>query len=249
MLGVRGSVYTNGRAKALWAMNVVDQIVAEERERKKREEDKRRREDAAYDVVMALPEDGQRAVLVRLIDAAAVRREPSKSEEPKPSSAPKSQTNGAGRSETFVEKAERYVLLHPEGVKTRQVADAIGQDVSAVDTTLRVVMNKRETIERRGRLWFPKGTVNAEASKPKKNGIRELIYEVFAVEKGPLSSAAIYRGLQKLKQGINKSSVDGEINRMRHHSTPPLLVQVGTGENNGGLYALANGGAQTAATN
>ena len=229
---------------------VVDQIVQQERERRRLEEEAKKRQDAAYNVVMALPVDEQPAVVVRLLDAFAARgqREPA----PKAAqSAPKAEpsTNGAARRETFVDKAEAFVLAHPEGVKTRQVADAIGQDVSAVDTTLRQVMEKRKTIDRRGRLWIPKGAPATHAAKKPKHGIRELIYEAFAAEKGPLSSAGIYRALQKLKPDINKSSVDGEINRMRYVAKPALLVQVGMGENGGGLYNLTNGGGSTHTAN
>jgi len=142
---------------------VVDQIVQQERERRRLEEEAKKRQDAAYNVVMALPVDEQPAVVVRLLDAFAARgqREPA----PKAAqSAPKAEpsTNGAARRETFVDKAEAFVLAHPEGVKTRQVADAIGQDVSAVDTTLRQVMEFYVERDTRPDKWYSRkadGTV------------------------------------------------------------------------------------------
>jgi hypothetical protein len=94
-------------------------------------------------------------------------------------------------------------------------------------------------------MWFPKDSPqHPPAPKKRTQTLRDLIYEVYAMEKGPLTAAAIFRGCQKLRPDVNRSSVDGEINRMRHVAKPALLVQVGTGENGGGVYNVTNGGAQ-----
>ncbi len=226
-------------------MSVLDKIVEAERERQRLEDERRKQEDAAFVVVMALSKESQRALLVRLIDAQEVASGPKPkakpasengTKPPKPAREPKAQAvDGKG---TYVDRAEAFVLLHPEGVSTRQVADAIGQKISAVDGTLRQLL-KKGTVERRGRQWFPMGA--PVAPKPKKPGIREDILAVYKAEKGPLSAGAIWRGVLKIKPDSNKASVDGEIHRMKH-ATTPLLEQVGVGENNGGLYALTSAG-------
>jgi hypothetical protein len=64
---------------------------------------------------------------------------------------------------------------------------------------------------------------------------------VLLAEKKPLGAGAIFAGVQKIKPDANKASVDGEIHRMKHEANPPLLIQAGVGENNGGLYALSEG--------
>jgi hypothetical protein len=219
-------------------MSDFNKIVEEERERQRLEDERRKLEDAAFAVVMRLSRESQRALLVRLIDAQEATSTPKPKAKPSSDNGPKPpkatpETKGDGKA-TFVDSAEAFVLLHPEGVSTRQVADAIGQKISAVDGTLRQLL-KRGTVERRGRQWFPKGA--PVAVKPKKPGIREDILAVYKADRGPLSAAAIFRGVQKIKPDANKASVDGEIHRMKH-ATKPLLVQAGVGENNGGLYAL-----------
>lgn len=54
----------------------------------------------------------------------------------------------------YTELAERYVLDHPEGVTTHEVAMAIGQ--RGAYTTLRLVARTRSTIEHVAGKWFPK---------------------------------------------------------------------------------------------
>jgi len=226
-------------------MSAVDLILQQEREREQQEAERKKREDAAFSVVMALPAPERAAVLARLIKAfeSAAAAASAKPPEAKAKAEPKTNT------QSFVDLAEAFVLAHPEGVKTRQVADGIGQDVSSVDGTLRLVV-KRGSIERRGRLWFPKRKSNGVAAKakPKKKTIRDLICEVYASEKRNLGALEMYEGLKRIKPDINRASVDGEINRMKNNK-PPLLVQVGNGPHGGGLYALSNDGGAAASAN
>ena len=220
-------------------MGAVDRILQLERDRKKREEERQKRQSAAFSVVMALPDEDRDSVLAQLIDAVekAAKAVPGT----KPKAVPTAKVNGA----SYVDMAEAFVQAHPEGTKTRQVGDGIGQDVSSVDGSLRQAL-KRGTIERRGRLWYPKAKGTAAKAGPRKKTIRDLIYEVYAIEKKDLGALGLYEALMKLKPDINRASVDGEINRMK---AAKLLVQVGTGPNNGGLYALSNGGGQATAAN
>ena len=62
-------------------------------------------------------------------------------------------------------KAEAYVILHPEGVRTADVATAIGQDVKAVDGTLRQV-TKRGTVyyDKESRAWYPSNATSKKGA-------------------------------------------------------------------------------------
>lgn len=231
-------------------MSAVDLILQQEREREQQEAERKKREDAAFSVVMALPAPERAAVLARLINAFenAAAGSPTK---PVVVAATKPDPATKANTPSYVDLAEAFVLAHPEGVKTRQVADGIGQDTSSVDGTLRIVLNKRKTIERRGRLWFPKKKANGATvkAKPQKKTIRDLIGEVYAAsEKKHLGALEMYEGLKRIKPDINRASVDGEINRMKTNK-PPLLVQVGNGPHGGGLYALSNDGGAAASVN
>lgn len=55
----------------------------------------------------------------------------------------------------YTDRAEKYVLGHPEGVTCPEVARAIGQSAACCDGTLRQVAKARGTIEHRGRMWYP----------------------------------------------------------------------------------------------
>lgn len=194
---------------------------------------------------MALSPAERRTVLVRLIEV--IEREATTSQPESavvqlaPPVAVKTEVAVVTRGPSYVDKAEAFVLSHPNGVRTREVAEGIGQDVSAVDGSLRIALNKRGTIERRGRFWFPKGKETAPPPKPEKKTIRDLICEAFAAEGRPLSAAELYEAIQRIKPDINKSSLDGEINRMKYHH-PPLLTTADTGPHGGGIYKLTDGG-------
>jgi hypothetical protein len=226
----------------LWDVpGFVERIVQQEREAKLRKE-------AALRVVLALPPSERRQVLAELIlheEAEGDDAPPKQRAVPASPPAPAAAVPGAeGRRGTFTDMAAAYVLAHPEGVKTAEVGKAIGQDVSSVDGSLRQGL-RRGTIARKGRLWVPAVTNGAsrangvakQPEKPRKKTIRDLIEQVFASNGNkPLGVAALYDALTSLKADINRSSVDGEMNRMRLSN---LLKQTGTGPNGGGLYKLA----------
>lgn len=224
-------------------MSVVERIVAEAREAK-------RRKDAAVAAVLALPVDHQREVLAELIQHVEAQEAAKPATNGPDESAPKNgASNQAGhpnwKSGTYTERADAFVLAHPEGVKTRDVAEAIGQDVSGVDGTLRILL-KKGRVRRDGRLWLPPlptphgsngaaGT-NGSASRPRRVTIREKIEQVYQVNRNtPIGASALFDALKLIDTAINRSSVDGEINRMK---AADLLVQVGTGPHGGGLYKL-----------
>lgn len=61
---------------------------------------------------------------------------------------------------SFVDKAEKFVLAHPEGVRTHEVAEAIDQTASAAFGTL-MLLERNERVSctgrRNKRLWTPRG--------------------------------------------------------------------------------------------
>jgi hypothetical protein len=227
-------------------VSVLDRVQHETAQKKQRDH----AVNTAAALIIALPREQRAGALSEMI-AKIDLAEAEEAAASKPTNEPpKVASNGAppvekvetdGRS--FVEKAEEYIRAHPEGVRTRDVAKAIGQDVSNVDGTLRILLKRGDIVrDQKNRKWYP---ANAPAqkpeTKPEKMTIRELIYAVFAVEKAPLGAAALYKGIQKIKPEINRSSVDGEINRMKKEH-PPLIVAVGTAPHGGSLYNLATGG-------
>lgn len=204
-------------------MSLADRIVQQARESKQRK-------DAALAAVLALPLEQRREVLAELITRAEA--------EETTSTAPKVVAGQAGtpwESGSFTDKAEAFVLAHPKGVSTRQVSGAIGQDVSSVDGSLRNA-SKRGRISRQGRLWAPVPFEEGGLPATDKLTIRDKINQVFGSNgNAPLGAAALTSAIHALYPDINRSSVDGEMNRMRNAN---LLLQVGVGPNGGGIYKL-----------
>lgn len=142
-----------------------------------------------------------------------------------------------------------YIRAHPEGVRTRDVAKATGQDTSNVDGTLRTLLSKGLiSRDKKRRLWFPVPSAPKPHAKTERVTIREIINKVFAAEGGPLAANTIFKAAQKLKPEINRSSVDGEIMRMK---AARLLNPVGRAPHGGSLYALSviNGGGAAVSAN
>lgn len=201
--------------------------------------ERKQRRNAALEAVRALPPQDRREVIAELIELER-QAEPVPAKHrvvPQPAKTP------AVKGQTFTDKAEAYVLGYPEGVDTAAVARAIGQDVSAVDGTLRQVMSKRGTIKRdRGR-WWPTNAVlpalpdvGPPAEAPPRTTIRNLIVRAFSDRSNaPLGTAQLFTDLQQLEPRINRASVEGEMVRMRKDK---LLIQTGVGPNTGGLYKL-----------
>jgi len=217
-------------------VSIVDRIVQLEREKKNRQ-------DAAYAVVRALPPDERRAVLARLIDDEESNAGSGVQPDAAPSPAAASPAQPARPTipgNTYIEKAVAFIREHPEGVLTREVAEAIGQDTSNVDGTLRQAVSKK-LVEHRERKWFPAPPVRLVKDKAPKKTIRDLITEVFMSDSNaPRGAAKIFQDVAKLKADINRASVDGEISRMKKED-PPLIERVDTGTT-GWLYRLTNGG-------
>lgn len=131
---------------------------------------------------------------------------------------------------SYVDKAEAFVLAHPGGVTTRQVADAIGQPTPAADSTLRQVL-RRGTIERRDRLWCPN---SHKPSTRARRTIRTMIFEVLDSAGKPLDSSAIWSGVQQLDPQMNRPSWENEMNRLRKEK---LIKAIGLiGKNGSGIY-------------
>jgi hypothetical protein len=145
---------------------------------------------------------------------------------------------------SYVDKAEAYVLAHPEGVTTPEVAKAIGQKTMNADGTLRQVMNVRKTIEHRDRKWFPKAS-DSYSTEPVKKTIRSTIFAVFAAAKKPLDSMDIWEGAKKLTPDINRGSFENEMNRLRRDKLI-VAVEGRHGKHGSGVYVVANGGTHAA---
>ncbi len=225
-------------------MSVVERLVQEAREKQRRAE----RKEAARKAVLALAADDRRELVAEMI--LLIEEEERRAGVPAATALTTNGASGNGanghavvtpfeKPQSFTDKAEAFVLARPQGAKTREVADGIGQDVSSVDGSLRLAM-KRGRIARVGKLWVPvsslKKTNGASAPQQTRTTIRDLINQVFASNGNtPIGAAALYEALRALKPDINRSSVDGEMNRMRKDN---LLVQVGVGPNAGGLYKL-----------
>lgn len=219
----------------------------------RRQQEKVQRIDAAFAIVMALAPDERDAVMLRLVTALEAGAAPGTPVEPNApavvavvSATPVSEPPRAEWTEgTFTERATAYIQAHPEGVKTADVAKAIGQDTKNVDGTLRILVT-RGLIERRDGKWWPKAQKPAKTTEPtKKVTIRDVITQVLT-ENGnaPMTSAAIYGGCAAINAKLGRPSVEGEINRMKKDE---LLVSAGS-NGRAGLYALAhfNGGANAA---
>lgn len=215
-------------------MSLVNQIVQQAREKKARRE-------AAIAAVMGLPLDERRDVLADLIMLAEAEEQPVTA--PKPQEPPTSASAGQKRR-TYVDRAEALILASPNGLTTTEIARAIGQAPTNADGTLRQLL-KRGTVERRDGKWYPVSVSSAPVvgAKPKAKTLRGLITEVLTTANTPLGATDIFNGLVRLKPDAKRPSVDAELVRMRHDK---LLVQKGVGANNGGLFVLANGGAQPA---
>jgi hypothetical protein len=145
----------------------------------------------------------------------------------------------------YVDKAETYVLDHPEGVDTADVAKAIGQKVENVDGTLRQVMNTRKTIERRDGKWCPKSVAPSAPVTGGRKTIRKTIFEALATAKKPLDSADIWQGAKEIDPDLVRGSFENEMNRLRKEKLI-VIVPGKVGKHGSGVYTLANGGAHAA---
>lgn len=226
-------------------MSVLDNIARRQHERVQRI-------DAAFAIVMALAPDERDAVMLRLVTALETDAAPGAPVEPGTpatvaavSPTPVSESPVVPTEGTFTERAAAYIQAHPDGVKTADVARAIGQDTKNVDGTLRILVT-RGVIERRDGKWWPKAQKPAKTTEPaKKVTIRDVITQVLTEQgNAPMTSAAIFGGCAAINSKLGRPSVEGEINRMKKDE---LLVSAGS-NGRAGLYALANadGGANAA---
>lgn len=193
----------------------IDQILQHVRERERQVEQ-------LIATLAALDVDVRRSVLVALIafeekNDGPLRQQP--------------QRGSSGRQRPYSDDVEEFVRAHPEGVRAKDVAEAKQLRPAAASRSLRHA-SRRGTIELRDRLWFP---TTKPPQKTERVTVRALIYRVFAGNQGPFGAMALYESLKQIQPNIRRGTVDGEIGRMKRDN---LLVQVGSGENNGGLYAL-----------
>lgn len=209
-------------------MSIVDRIVEHERQ-------KRNRQDSAFAAVRSLPVDERRAVLARLIEAED-QPDPELAVEPEPSSAHRTPPPSGT---TFVDKAEAFVLAHPEGVKARAVGESIGQKRDSATGSLNQAAKRGSIVNRHG-TWFPVDGSRDPRGPSTKKTIRQVIIEAFAAEKKPMGAKSLYEACSKIKKDIHVASVHGEINRMKHDR---LLIKAGRGAR-GSLFSLAPSGSE-----
>jgi hypothetical protein len=198
------------------------------------------------DAFFRLPIDEQRKLVTLLVvtvpppgadEAPEPEPQEAKALPAEPKAAPQKPPKLTG---SYVDKAEAYVLAHPEGVETAQVGKAIGQKTMNADGSLRQVMNTRKTIERRDRKWFPLAS-DDYAPEPGKQTIRTIIVNVFTAMKKPLDSTDIWEGAKRLVPTINRGSFENEMNRLRRDRLITAL-EGKQGKHGSGVYVLANGG-------
>ena len=210
-------------------MSVVDRIIQLAKERQARIE-------AARATLRSLAPDERREVFVDFVAMVEADARAEVDAPPEPTVAPTKIEPPAAEG-TFTDKAEAFVLKHPEGVKTSDVSKAIGQKVESVDGTLRSVWKSRKTIERRDGLWFP--SPKAPANKRKTH--RALIAEVMAAGNRPMGAGDVIAAVQQLDAERKRESLEAELHRMREDR---LIAQQGT-NGRGSLYVLTNGGQPT----
>lgn len=213
--------YTDG-------VSVVDRIIQNAKERKARR-------DTAIAAFRSLPVEDRQEVLAELIglveeDASQDAPHPA---EPQQTPQTTAEPDDAAEKGTFTDKGEAFVLQHPEGVTTRQVATAIGQKVESVDGTLRSVVKYRGTIERRDGKWWPK---SPDAQKRVTH--REIISQVLAAANRPMGAGDIIAAVQAIDPERKRESLEAELHRMREDG---VIVQKGS-NGRGALYVLPNGG-------
>jgi len=193
------------------------------------------------DALFRLPIEEQRRMVTLLVVSVPPPPEAAEPESPRAAPPPPKQAEPSGHG-SYVDKAEAYVLAHPEGVETAQVGKAIGQTTMNADGSLRQVMKNRKTIERRDRKWFPAADAPAQ---PSKNTIRTKIINVFLAMKKPLDSTDIWEAVKRLDPNINRGSFEGEMNRLRRDRLI-TAIEGKQGKHGSGVYVLANGGTHAA---
>jgi len=196
----------------------LDRIVQDRKERKVRRE-------AAISAVMALPLEDQHEVLAELI---SLLETPLEIKEP---------SEGVSSEGSFTDRAEAFVLQHPSGVRTGEVAEAIGQKAPSTDGTLRSICKTRKTVERRDGKWFP----SMKAPNLRRKTHRDLISNVLAKGKRPMGAGEIVAGVQEIDADRKRESLEAELHRMREDG----LIAAEGSNGRGSLYVLINGGEPT----
>jgi hypothetical protein len=215
-------------------VNSLERFVRLERERVQREE-------AAFDTVRALSPGERRAVLARLIDAEGFGEAPAGRSDPAeaPAAAPNSATSkrpeqltlpvrsestAPGSSEppspregyaNDVDKVAALLRAHPVGMSTADVAVMIGQLAPVAAGALKLAVEMGTVRHRSGR-WWPL-VVETTVQKPrKKRTVRQLILQIYAEnENRPFSPADLFHRARAIEPATSRSSIDGEISRMK----------------------------------
>jgi hypothetical protein len=116
---------------------------------------------------------------------------------------------------------EIYVLAHPEGVTTEQVAEGTHREVSNADSSLHEAA-ERGIIERRDDKWFPARKKGSSGRRT----IRTVILGVMDANGGPMDSTEIWQAALTVAPGLVRGSYENEMNRLRKER---LIKAVGTG--------------------
>lgn len=180
---------------------------------------------------MALPADERREVMFELIPRFQKELE-AHTQAPGPATSASAALT-VETSGTFADKAEAFVLEHPEGATTAAVATAIGQATASADGTLRHVMKARKTVERRDGKWVP-----SEPGARRPPSHRQVITKVMVDAKRPLGAGEIVSGVQATDPDRKRESLESELNRMKKAG---VIVEDGS-NGRGALYALTDGG-------
>lgn len=192
------------------AANLADKIRQEARAKEQRIE-------TALSAIEALTPDEAQIVYVKLErkilgESAPARARPStpapekpKSEKPKKvkasaSSKRKPTKNDlhkhAPKNPTFASRAEKFVLANPRGVRTYEVGKAIGQPLSNVFVTLKLLADQGR-VERHGERYKTLWTAPGVKPDARIETIDDAIIEVLS-KRGPLNGNAIHEAVKKL---------------------------------------------------
>jgi hypothetical protein len=184
-----------------------------------------------------------RHVMKRVENLASATVTEVKASEPAPTSMPTTAPMTGGKV-TYADKAEAFIFANAKkGVTTRAVGEAIGQNYRSADATIRYVVDRRKSVERRDNKWFPKGDAKPDQGHDRELTNGEAITTVFQRNGNtPLAAKDVFVAVKAISPKAKKGSVDAQLVVMRNEGK---IVRSGDAPHGGGLYHLTNlGGAK-----
>ena len=139
---------------------------------------------------------------------------------------------------TYADRAEAFVLAHPDGVVLEEIASAVGQEEARARDTLRFVCRHRRTIVKvaKGR-WAP--VAGAKVERPP--SCRKAVLTVLS-DGQPRATSEIYEIVVQVLPDVSRASVATEINRLKRDE---VITIRGEGLH-GPRYVIVDAGSGTA---